>query len=53
MAWSKLWATHRDDGAERFSQDGLRHATGNGVRDPAAPVRAHDDEVAGQGLGRI
>jgi hypothetical protein len=47
MAWSKLWATHRDDRAVRFSENRLRHATGNGVRDPAASVCAHDDEVAG------
>src|ERR1041384_5623674 len=47
MAWSELWVTYRDDRTAGFSQDRLRHAAGDDVRNPAAPVRAHDDEVAG------
>jgi hypothetical protein len=53
MTWSELWAPHRDDRTAGFSQDGLRHAAGDGVRNPTAPVRAHHDEIAGQCLGSI
>jgi len=53
MAGSELWVTYRDDRTASLSQDRLRHAAGDDVRDPAAPVRAHDDKVAGQGLDSI
>ena len=53
MTWPKLLAPHREDRTAGFSQDGLCHAAGQGMRDPAAPVRTHNDEVARQGLGRI
>jgi hypothetical protein len=53
MARSELWATYRDDRAAGLSQDGLCHTAGDDVRDPTAPVRAHDNEVAGEGLDRI
>ena len=53
MAGSELWVTYRDDRTASLSQDRLRHAAGDDVRDPAAPVRAHDDEVAGESLDRI
>src|SRR5688572_30091977 len=53
MTWSKLRAPHRDDRATSYSQDGLCHASGDGMGDPTAPVRPHDNEIAGQGLGRI
>lgn len=51
MAGAERSTSHSEDRATSFSQNGLRHAAGQGVRDPPASVGAHDDEVARQALG--
>ena len=53
MARSEFIAAYRNDRTERFSQDCLRYAAGNAVRNSTPPVRSHDNEIAGQSSGRI
>ena len=53
MTGAELWAAHRQNRTARVSQDRLCHTAGQGVGNPSPPMRAHDDEVAGQDLGRI